>query len=385
MSASDAQDVRPHWAVYVLASIMGLAFLACIGLFVASEVGEAEKATWRWGFVDNTGKVVIPLEWEGARGFENGRAAVQRDGRWGFIDTEGSPVVAPTFAQLCDYGGAQPTCAQDAESRNWGYIDDAGNWVIEPTLHIARRMAPEGVAFFGKAVGRTSSRIGNSTGNTIHHFGLIDAQGNELVGVRPITDKGAWDSVGPWSEGRAGVQVGRLWGFVDTTGAFVIEPSYFAVKPYRNGYAGVSNGRGWGIIDRDANFAVIAGHGLADGRSEGLLSGPDGYHTPDGDAVGPRFEWVRPHSDGLGAVYVDKQWGFVDTEGTVVIEPQFPRVSPFFEGRALAAQPDGLNYRWGLIDKTGDWVVEPTWRGVDEEGFSEGLVAVGKPLATRRR
>jgi hypothetical protein len=372
-------DARPHWAVYVLASIMGLAFLACIGLFVAAEIGQAEKDTWRWGFVDGSGSVVIPLEWEGARGFANGRAAVERDGLWGFIDRQGQVVVPPRFHQLCDYGGAQPTCAQDGQTRNWGYIDDAGNWVVEPTLHIARSFSDEGVAFFGRAVGRSSSRIGNSTGNTIHHFGMIDAAGNEVVGVRPITDREAWSSVSTWSEGKAGVQVGKLWGFVDTEGAFVLEPAYSAVKPFRNGYAGVSTGAGWGVIDTAGTFVVKAGHGLADGLSEGLLSGPMGYHTPDGETVGPRFEWVLPHSDGLGAVYVDKQWGFVDTEGRVAILPQFPRVTPFADGHALAAEPDGLNYRWGIIDRKGEWAVEPTWRGIDESGFAEGVVAVGNP------
>ena len=370
-------DARPHWAVYVLASIMGLAFFACIGLFVASEVGEAEKATWRWGFVDGDGQAVIPLEWEGARGFSNGRAAVRRNGVWGFVDRSGSPVVAPRFAQLCDYGGPHPTCAQDPQTRNWGYIDDAGAWVVEPTLNVARPMSEDGVAFFGKAVGRTSSRIGNN--RTIHHFGLMDATGAEIVGVRPITDAKAWSSVGPWAEGRAGVQIGKLWGFIDTTGTFVLEPAYFAVKPFRNGYAGVSNGLGWGVIDPDGTFVVKAGHGLSDGLSEGLLSGPMGYHKPDGTTVGPRFEWVQPHSDGLGAVYVDKQWGFVDTEGRVAILPQFPRVTAFSDGHALAARPDGLNYRWGVIDRTGKWTVEPTWSAVDESGFSEGLVAVGTP------
>ena len=54
-----SQDARPHWAVYVLASIMGLAFLGCVGLFVAAELGEAERNTWRWGFVDGSGDVVM--------------------------------------------------------------------------------------------------------------------------------------------------------------------------------------------------------------------------------------------------------------------------------------------------------------------------------------
>ena len=52
---------------------------------------------------------------------------------------------------------------------------------------------------------------------------------------------------------------------------------------------------------------------------------------------------------------VGAQWGFVDLDGNMVIEPQFETVNPFartaMRRRQLAAR--------GFIDRTGQFVVEP--------------------------
>ena len=58
----------------------------------------------RWGFVDHSGEVRIPLVFEKsiacARVFRNGVAGVQIDGRCGFIDNSGNFVVRPDYQQL---------------------------------------------------------------------------------------------------------------------------------------------------------------------------------------------------------------------------------------------------------------------------------------------
>jgi hypothetical protein len=62
--------------------------------------------------------------------------------------------------------------------------------------------------------------------------------------------------------------------------------------------------------------------------------------------------------------------GFIDTDGRVVIEPQFERAQGFSEGRA-AVRIDG---KWGYTDVAGKLVVPA--RYTQAEPFSEGLAAV---------
>lgn len=49
------------------------------------------------------------------------------------------------------------------------------------------------------------------------------------------------------------------------------------------------------------------------------------------------------------------KWGFVDTAGNVVIEPQFANARSFSNGYAAVCNADG---KWGFIDTTGDLVVD---------------------------
>lgn len=47
----------------------------------------------KYGFVDSTGKMIIPLIYEGAQVFSEGLAAVLLDGKWGFINEKGEVVI----------------------------------------------------------------------------------------------------------------------------------------------------------------------------------------------------------------------------------------------------------------------------------------------------
>ena len=46
-----------------------------------------------WGYMDNTGKIIISPKYERANGFSEGVAAVKRGGKWGFIDRNGLIIV----------------------------------------------------------------------------------------------------------------------------------------------------------------------------------------------------------------------------------------------------------------------------------------------------
>ena len=48
----------------------------------------------KWGYIDKTGKVVIPCKWGATLGFSEGLAPVMDDHeKWGFIDKEGKVAI----------------------------------------------------------------------------------------------------------------------------------------------------------------------------------------------------------------------------------------------------------------------------------------------------
>lgn len=62
------------------------------------------------------------------------------------------------------------------------------------------------------------------------------------------------------SEGLAAVQdsVSGMWGFIDYTGEYVIEPQYYGANPFSEGLAAVNIDDHWGFIDHDNNLVIPA-------------------------------------------------------------------------------------------------------------------------------
>jgi WG containing repeat len=99
--------------------------------------------------------------------------------------------------------------------------------------------------------------------------------------------------------------------------------------------------------------------------------------------IQPRFDFATDFSEGLAAVGVRKnnvmKYGYIDKTGTWVIEPQYDATLPFSEGLApvaLAASDSTsvFHLRWGYIDKTGTVVIPTQYEFASD--FSGGIARV---------
>lgn len=80
----------------------------------------------------------------------------------------------------------------------------------------------------------------------------------------------------------------------------------------------------------------------------------------DASAQSDSFKWVRnvhqqtvrDYSEGMSAFYENGLWGFVSTDGDVVIAPAYDEVMDFSNSLALVMKGD----KWGVIDKSGNVV-----------------------------
>jgi len=99
---------------------------------------------------------------------------------------------------------------------------------------------------------------------------------------------------------------------------------------------------------------------------------PENYHYKNVFwLIEPEYDWIDKYREGLAPVCENGKWGFVNSEGEIVIEPQFSQVMEFSEGMAAVFQ----NNKWGFIDASGEFVIEPQF---DEQpdAFHEGVVKV---------
>lgn len=89
----------------------------------------AVKQGGKWGFVDTTGQICIPCQYDDARSFGQHLAAVEVDGLWGYISLRGESVIPAEFLQAKSFcNGSAPVLTE----RGWQFIslieykEDAG-------------------------------------------------------------------------------------------------------------------------------------------------------------------------------------------------------------------------------------------------------------------
>ena len=84
----------------------------------------------KWGFIDKTGKEVIPCKWEDAKDFSEGLVSVMdTNGKYGFIDKTGKVVIPCTWQDAEDFSNGMVR-VQDVANKKWGFIDKTGKVII---------------------------------------------------------------------------------------------------------------------------------------------------------------------------------------------------------------------------------------------------------------
>lgn len=90
----------------------------------------------KWGYVDKTGAVIIPLQFDSASLFKEGLAVVSIGGKYGYIDTSGKFAINPRFDFANDFedGIASVGVKTNSEYVNtFGYIDKVGKYIWQPS------------------------------------------------------------------------------------------------------------------------------------------------------------------------------------------------------------------------------------------------------------
>ena len=98
------------------------------GIYRQSDGMSKVSQNGKWGYIDETYKLAIPVQYDLANRFKNGMACVELDGKWGCIDKNGNTVIPFIYTFLKNYEHHDLLKAKRAE--HWGYIDRAGKEVI---------------------------------------------------------------------------------------------------------------------------------------------------------------------------------------------------------------------------------------------------------------
>lgn len=273
-------------------------------------------------YVDLSGNLALPGRFEDAYSFREGRALVAPDGgrAAGVIDTRGQWVIKP----MADFGA----------------IDEASGGAIS-----LFEMKGEGfVAGWADLDGVILGKFNQVEVERFHH-GLAFAWDFERAGY--VDQAGEWRirldpriEGGPFSNGLAMVRIwdedagGDRGGYIDMGGKFVVEPRFRYAGRFSNGLACVQReDKTWIYIDRRGEQAFLG-----------------------------EFDMARTFHDRRAAVRVEGKWGYINTEGKMVVEPQYDSAYDFIDGYAevhrSVQNEDGQFDRYrGWIDRDGEVVI----------------------------
>jgi hypothetical protein len=202
-------------------------------------VGVGEWPSTKFGYIDSSGRMVIPPRFSGAGSFSQGLAPASEGGLWGYIDRSGRFVLPPKYEDCEPFSEG---LAGVKINGRWGFINREGQIVIEATW--------DGVDSFSE--------------------GLATVRQNDLMGV--IDKRGAviipptYDFVGPLKSSRAAVHFGPnyahsrfrspdlhpwpCWGYVDAQGKLAFEKTFERrAEPFNNGLAQVEDAGGMSYIN----------------------------------------------------------------------------------------------------------------------------------------
>ena len=290
----------------------------------------------KYGFMDRSGKTVIAPQFDATYGFSEGLGSVKIGTKWGYINTKGVVAITPQFDDVRDFRYGRATvklcCGiwyQANANNRYGVIDRDGKYVSSPSFLWV------GLWFSGDFV---PVKTADGKVAFVNQSGKVAISGN-FDGLPTVG--------GGFIDGLAPAGTGGKWGYIDTTGKWVIDPQFESAWSFADGLAPVLVGGRWGYVDQKGRFVI-----------------------------NPQYDFGGEFVEGL-AIFMSsgRKMGFIDTKGHVVSDARFLGVDNFSEGLAPVKTEDG----WGFIDRTGKMVVSPQFdsAGIFQNGLAR-VTALGK-------
>lgn len=214
-----------------------------------------EEGKYLHGYLDRQGKDVIPLQYESANDFVNGKAVVKiKDNEYALIGLNGEIYNRYDYYFVGRLGDGL-LAFQENRKGKYGYIDENGKVIIKPEFTMALAFSE------GRAI------VKNSSDNIANKYGLIDKTGNYII-------KPEYNDVILLGENKVAVGkeivkekpfIGSQYSIADTEGNFLTDFIYSSVSHYKNGLASAYDDNNTFFIDNKGsvvkNLPIVNGSG----------------------------------------------------------------------------------------------------------------------------
>lgn len=370
-----------------------------------------------YGFIDKDMKFVIPMQYDDAEDFNDGKAKVKRGDTWLLIDKEGKETplshsdIGDKYQDVGNYNeglckvstlklGFMDLAYHSDYSEiagTWGYVDENGNEVVAPQYIYANDFSG-GIAIVCKGKWTIDKKWDNKH-NTGRYWteeelwGGIDKEGNEVIPCKFDEIKFFWDIDGIYMAHFGGWKDGK-WGVIDDHGNWLAEPVFEDIDyDYKDGLFAFYKEDKWeddvplGIYDikqqkvifepqffdvsfRDDGYIEVEVYDEElDRRIEKLIdrNGKEKFHS----VYSSIYTWKKPYEVVIRDESGDHH-GLIDENGTVLLPCEYDVAwnGISYENRRILFVE---NEKQGIRDFDGNVVIKPIYHeihGLDEPLFT---------------
>ncbi|SDL05935.1 WG repeat-containing protein [Natronincola ferrireducens] len=274
----------------------------------------------KWGFINEKGIVQIPIKYDYVLDFSEGYAGIKKDGKWGFIDQSGNIAIEPKYDWVSSF---KNEVAVVSINNKHFFINKSGDKLYNKNYSFARNFSE------GKAL------VYSEDTNTSFY---IDKNGLPLfsVGSNKATD---------FIESRAIITYNDMDGnekskIIDEHNNVICDGLDY-ITSFNNGRAfyGIREDENikWGLIDTNGNKITEAIFNNANINSQ------------------------SHYSVSILNEQGEEKWGFINTFGEFVIEPEYDFAGEFYGDFATVSMITPKGTKWGIIDSSENFVIEPKY------------------------
>jgi WG containing repeat len=340
-----------------------------------------------WGFVDESGTIVIECQYGWVHEFKNGYAQVQFEGKWGLIDRFGKIVVPVRYDRIIKTQLGQLVAQQ---GQKWGFMriktGKIVQWRYDDVFNIGNH----------RWIGKKSNR-----------WALLTLTGRELTGFDFDEIKNYQNT--PYLLVRQGVFYGLIsnetgvitlpiayqkigqaihkhylavrqldkWGFINRdTLALIIDCQYDAFQLFH--FITVQSGEKWGLLNETLMPITPFNYDNIEPLLDQTLRLQSGSKYAVGNLLGQQltdfqYDTIVPFMENLLKVQIGHKFGVIDTQGNSVIGVRYHEIHPFVEDMARVVWGRHIR-RYGFVNRQGEEMIPPIYDYAYD--FSEGLALV---------
>ena len=280
----------------------------------------------KWALANTSGQPITGYEWEAMGDITSEYIPAKKGGLWGYISPTGSVLIPYKFTEV-GYFKDGVAMAQQKDG-TYVYINISGNVLFHSPFEYS----------FTPSEGAICGMINNL-------YGYCDTAGTMIIAPQ-------FDMAFDFHEGYAAVKFGGKWGYITTYGQYSVRPTYDYAGDFKNGYAICRLNGKYGIIDANGNrtssfdFDHIAPPD-DEGRYPAKTGSFSGYIKSNGEWIlKTDYDFCYKYTDGVARIYDNGKWGYIDTNGKVLVTPTFVDCGEYYNNRAPYSLDGTL---WGYL------------------------------------